>query len=56
VTKATLIKVNIQLKLAYSCRSSVHYHHGEKHGIIQADLMTKEPRVLSDPKADRRRV
>jgi hypothetical protein len=32
MTKATLIKPNIPLKLAYSFRGSVHYHHGGKHG------------------------
>lgn len=36
---------------------SVHYHHGGKHGIVQADLVLEEPRVLHlDLKADRRRL
>ena len=35
----TLIKANIPLELAYSFRGSVHYHHGEKHKGIQADMV-----------------
>jgi hypothetical protein len=55
MTKATLIKENISLGLAYSFRCSVHYHHGEKHSCVQADLVLKEPRALHlDPKAARR--
>ena len=35
------------IRLAYSFRGSVHYHHGGKHGSIQADMMLeKELRVL----------
>jgi hypothetical protein len=46
MTKATLIKENISLGLAYSFRGSVCYHHVGKHGIIQADLLLeKELRV-----------
>jgi hypothetical protein len=52
MTKATLIKANISLGLAYSFRVSVHYHHGRKHGSTQADTVVEEPRVLHlDPKA-----
>ena len=37
--------------------SSVHHHHGGKHGRDQADMVLEEPRVLPlDPKAARRRV
>ena len=33
--------------LAYSFRGLVHYHHGGKHGSIQADMvLEKELRVL----------
>jgi hypothetical protein len=32
MTKATLIKNNTYLRLTYSFRCSVHYHHGGKHG------------------------
>ena len=32
--------------LAYSFRSLVHYHHGGKHGSIQADMVQLELRVL----------
>jgi hypothetical protein len=54
MTKATLIK-NISLRLAYSSRGSVHYHHSGKQGSIQADTMLKELGVLHlDPKAARR--
>jgi hypothetical protein len=44
--------------MAYSFRGSVHYHHGRKHGRLQADLdLEKEVRVLRlDPKAARRRL
>ena len=37
MTKATLIKANISLELAYSFRGLVYYHHGRKHGSMQAD-------------------
>jgi hypothetical protein len=44
--------------LAYRFRGSVHYHHGRKHGSIQADMVLEEElRVLHlDPKAVRRRL
>ena len=58
MTKATLTKANISLGLAYSFRGSIHYHHGEKHSVGQADrVMEKELRVLYlDPKAARGRL
>ena len=38
--------------LAYSFRGSVHYHHGGKHGSLQADMVLEELRVLHlNPKA-----
>jgi len=47
MTMTTLIKENISLGLAYSFRGSVHYHHGRKHGSVQADMvLEKELRVL----------
>jgi hypothetical protein len=47
MTKATLIKDNIYLRLAYNFRSSVNFHQGRKHSILQADLeIKKELRVL----------
>ena len=47
MTTATLIKENISLGLAYSFRGLVHYHHGRKHGSVQADMvLEKELRVL----------
>jgi hypothetical protein len=45
MTKATLKKANISLGLAYSFRGSVHYH-GEKHGIMQVDMVLEELRSL----------
>ena len=38
---------------AYSFRGSVHYHHGGKHGSIQAGIVLEEElRVLHlDPQA-----
>ena len=44
--------------LAYSFRGLVHYHHGGKHGSIEADMvLEKELRVLHlDLKAARRRL
>jgi hypothetical protein len=58
VTKATLIKENIyNVGLAYSFRGSVHYHHGRKHGSLQADMVLEELRALHLVlKAARRRV
>jgi hypothetical protein len=47
MTRAILKKPNIKLGLAYSFRGLVHYHHGRKHGSMQADIMLKkELRVL----------
>jgi hypothetical protein len=47
MTKAAFLKNNISLVLAYSFRGSVHYHHGRKHGSMQADMvLEKELRVL----------
>ena len=51
MTKASLIKDNIYLGVAYSFRCSVHYSHGEKQDSMQPDMMLDEPRVLHlDPK------
>jgi hypothetical protein len=46
MTKATLIKANILLGLAYSFRGLVHYHHGRKHGNVQTDMVMEWVRVL----------
>ena len=47
MTKATLIKENISLGLAYSFRGlMVHYHHSGKHGSMQADMVLKAPRAI----------
>ena len=47
MSTATLIKENISLGLAYSSRGLVHYHHGGKHGSVQADMvLEKELRIL----------
>jgi hypothetical protein len=46
MTKATLIKENISLGLAYSFRGSVHYHHGGKHDSMQADTVLEKLRAL----------
>ena len=42
LTMATLIKKNISLGLVYSFRGLVHYHHGEKHGSMQADMVLEK--------------
>jgi hypothetical protein len=44
------------LGLAYNFRGTVHYHHGRKHGSLQADMVQeKEIKVLYfDLKAARR--
>jgi hypothetical protein len=36
---AALIKENISLGLTYSFRGLAHYHHGGKHGGMQADVV-----------------
>ena len=46
MTKATLIKVNIELGLEYSFRELVHYHRGRKHGSVQAEMEMEKLRVL----------
>jgi hypothetical protein len=46
MTKATPIKANIELGLAYRLRGSVYYHHAGKQGSMQADMVLEEPRVL----------
>jgi len=45
MTKATLRKENISLRLAYSFRGSVHCH-GRKHSSIQAGIALKGMRTL----------
>jgi hypothetical protein len=54
MTKATLIKANIQLRLAYSFRGLIPYHDGGDHDTTQADMVLEEkPRILHlDLKAD----
>ena len=54
----TLVKESISLELAYSFRGLVHYHHGRKHGSIQAGMvLEKELEVLHlDPEAARRKL
>ena len=43
------------MRLAYSIRGLVHYHHGGNHGSVQADMVLEEPRVLHvDLKAAKR--
>jgi hypothetical protein len=50
--KATLVKANISLGLAYNVRGFVCYHHGGKHGSTKADMMLEEPRITQlDPHA-----
>ena len=40
-------KENVQLRLAYSFRGLIYYHHGGKHGSMHADMvLDKEMRVL----------
>jgi hypothetical protein len=58
MTEATLIKDNVQLRLAYRLRGSVHYHHGRKHGSIQAGMvLEKKLRVFHlDMKALKKRL
>ena len=52
---ASIIRENFEWGLAYSFTGSVHYHHGGKHGSIQAGMVLEELRVLHpDSKADRR--
>ena len=47
MTKATPIKESISLGLTVSVYGSVHYHHGRKHGSMQADMvLKKEKRAL----------
>jgi hypothetical protein len=40
--------------LAYSFRGSVHYHHGGKSGMMQADLVLEKPGVPDGRAAMRR--
>ena len=42
MTKATLTEANISLGLAYRFRGLFHYHHGGKHGSMQADTVLDE--------------
>jgi hypothetical protein len=47
MTKVTLIKENIYLRLSYSFISLAHCHHGRKHGSMQTDMaLEKEVKVL----------
>jgi len=58
VTTATLIKENVQLRLAYRFRGLVHYYHGREHDSMPIEMvLEKELRVLYlDLKAARRRL
>ena len=47
MSKATLIKENILLGLAYSFRGLVHYHHGGEHGSVQAEIELEDLRALN---------
>ena len=53
MTRATLIKNFVFIGSGLRFRGLVHYHHGRKHGSMQADMvLEKELRVLHlDPKA-----
>jgi hypothetical protein len=42
MTKATLIKENISLGLAYRFRGLVHYHHGGECGVLQTNIHAGE--------------
>ena len=33
------------MRLAYSLRDSVHYHHGRKGGSLQVDIVLEEPEL-----------
>ena len=46
MTKASLMRDNISLGLAYRFRGSVHYHHGGKHGSMQAGMVLEKLSVL----------
>jgi hypothetical protein len=57
MTKATLTKDNISLRLAYRFRGSVHYYRGRKHSIFQTDIALEELRVpYLHPKEARSRL
>ena len=46
MTKATLIKKNISLELAYRIRGLVSFHHGGNHSSVQAVMALEKLRVL----------
>ena len=47
MTKATVTKENISLGVAYRFSVLVLYHHGRKHGSMQADVvLEREVKVL----------
>ena len=47
MTQTILVKASISIGLAWSSRSAVHYHHGGKHGSVQAGMvLEQELRVL----------
>ena len=47
--QGNLTKDNISLGLAYSLRGLVHYHHGGKHGGVQADMVLEKERGVLHP-------
>ena len=52
MTRATLIKKFVFIGSGLRFRGLVHYHHGRKHGSMQADMVLEEPRVQHlDPQA-----
>jgi hypothetical protein len=45
-----LWRKTLNLGQGYTFTGLVHYHHGKKHGVVQADMLTKELKALDlDP-------
>jgi hypothetical protein len=42
MTTTTLIKENISLRMAYSFRGLVYYHHGRKHDAMQVHMVLEK--------------
>jgi hypothetical protein len=46
MTKVTLKNEKHLIRASLQFQRSVHYHHGGKHGCVQADMALKKLRVL----------
>jgi hypothetical protein len=52
MTMATFMKNDFKWGQDYSFRGLVYYHHGEKHGGMQADMVLEKDMRTLNPQAE----